>query len=86
MAYLQQLQHGLADLAVYAASLQQLVLQPNRLPQIGIRLAQNVEQVQGHLHRGHFPLQVTRSRHHCKWLTKCEPECWCGFLDQLILR
>ena len=65
MAYLQQLQHGLADLAVYAASLQQLVLQPNRLPQIGIRLAQNVEQVQGHLHRGHFPLQVTRSRHHC---------------------
>lgn len=48
-ADLQQLQHRLADFMVLSA-LQQLVFQPDWLPQVGVGLAQDVVKLQGLFH------------------------------------
>lgn len=55
--YPQQLQHGLADFCVHIDVLEELLLQPNRLPQVGVRLAEHIVQLQCFLNRRHCSLQ-----------------------------
>lgn len=57
-AYLQQLQHGFAYFVVHAFVSQQLCLQGNRVPEVCVRLTQNMVQVHGGLHRRLLPLQM----------------------------
>ena len=62
MSYLQELQHGLANLRPQTV-LQQLAFQAYGLSQVGVRLTQHVVQVQCCLDRRHVTLQG--SGHQC---------------------
>ena len=56
-ACLQKLQHGFADVRVHALVVHQLALQPDGLPQVSIRLTQDVVQLKCCLRFGLYSLQ-----------------------------
>ena len=57
---LKELQDGLANFRAEAV-LHQLVLQAHRLPQVGVRLTQDVVQLKSNLHRGCMTLHATQT-------------------------